>query len=159
MPIEKMERKASDNKYLHKDFHNFMNLGIAYIADRYGDDAVRVYLRQFADSYYAPLKQDLIARGPVALMEHFEEIYRLEEALDDVEMHISDDVFVLKVKRCPAVAHMKKRGVKISPLFYETSKTVYETICEGTPFAYTLNRYDASNGAALQHFYRRGMVK
>lgn len=56
MTKEVMERKASDNKYLHKDFHNIMNLGIEYIHEKYGEESVREYLIQFASSYYAPLK-------------------------------------------------------------------------------------------------------
>ena len=30
MSIETMERKAADNKYLHREFHNFFNMGLMY---------------------------------------------------------------------------------------------------------------------------------
>ena len=33
-----MERKASDNKYLHKDFHVTLDLGITYIGEHFGGD-------------------------------------------------------------------------------------------------------------------------
>jgi hypothetical protein len=157
--VEKMERKASDNKYFHKDFHNFMNMGLIYIAEHFGDDSVREYLRQFASSFYAPLTDDLKVRGLKALKEHFEEIYRLEESSDDIEMLLSKDRLVLKVNKCPAVTHMKRSGIAVSPLFFETSKTVYETVCDGTPYEYELDSYDEDSGAAVQHFTRKELKK
>ena len=155
MPVEKMERRASDNKYFHKDFHNFMNMGLIYLADRFGDEAVREYLRQFAASYYTPLKEDLSVRGLVALKEHFEKIYGLEESSDDIEIMLTDDSLMLKIRKCPAVTHMRRSGVCVSPLFYETSKTVCTTICDGTPYSYRLVSYDDDTGAAIQLFSRR----
>ena len=69
MAIEQMVRSASDNKYIHKDFHNALNLGITYLRESYGDEAVREYLRQFADAFYSPLKKAMCDRGLVALEE------------------------------------------------------------------------------------------
>jgi hypothetical protein len=156
LAVEKMVRKASDNKYLHKDFHNFMNLGLVYLAEQFGDDAVREYLRQLAASYYAPLTADLGKRGLIALKEHFEKIYGLEEASDDIELILTDDTLEMRIKNCPAVEHMNQCGVAVSPLFVETSKTLYQAICEGTPYEYRLDRYDAKTGASVEYFRKRG---
>lgn len=40
MPVLKMERKAADNTYLHRDFHNILNLGLDDLRDRFGVRAV-----------------------------------------------------------------------------------------------------------------------
>ena len=39
-----IERKASDNEYLHKDFHCALSVGIEYLEQNYDEDAVRRYL-------------------------------------------------------------------------------------------------------------------
>lgn len=154
MAKEVMERRASDNKYLHRDFHNFMNLGINYLQKLYGDEGVREYLRDFASSFYAPLKDEIKERGLEAIKDHYEKIYTIEEASDDMEIILSQDELIIKVSKCPAVSHMKSSGVEVSPLYYETLKTVNEVICEGSPFAYELVEYDKDTGKSVERFYR-----
>lgn len=153
--LEQMVRKASDNKYLHKDFHNHLNLGLEYLRTHYGDEAVRTYLRQFANAFYKPLKDAIQANGLCALEQHYNDIYAREEAEKDITIERSNDELVLRVKRCPAVAHMRKTGVAISPLYDETTRTVNDTIVEGTPFAFELVSYNPEDGASIQRFYRR----
>ena len=155
MAKEVMDRRASDNKYLHRDFHNFMSLGIDYVQELYGDQGVREYLRDFGLSFYAPLKEEIKEKGLQAVKDHYEKIYTIEEALEDVEFSFSQDQLIIKVKKCPAVTHMKSHGVKVSPLYYETIKAVNEAICEGTPFAFELVEYDKDTGRSVERFYRR----
>ena len=78
MAKEVMRRKASDNEYLHKDFHGALSAAIDYLDEHYGPRAVRQYLRQFTLAFHAPLKEALKARGLAALKEHFEKIYNIE---------------------------------------------------------------------------------
>lgn len=75
---ETMRRKASDNRYLHKDFHGALSLGLEYLERHYGDEAVRDYLRQFVTSFHGPLRAAIRDRGLPALKEYLEGIYRLE---------------------------------------------------------------------------------
>ena len=150
---EVITRKASDNKYLHKDFHGALSAGIEYLYKNHGPQAVRDYLRRFSLTFYAPLRKALKQRGLIALKEHFQNIYRIEEA--SVEISFSDDEMILKVPACPAVTHMREHGYYVARLFHETVKTVNETLCEGTPFAAELVEYNAENGRSVQRFYRR----
>ena len=152
---EQMIRKASDNTYLHKDFHNLLNLGLEYVRNNYGEDAVREYLRQFTIAFHVPLKDAINARGLVALKEYFENIYRLEEASDNIEFDMTENTLDVTIRRCPAVTHMKRCSVEVSQLFYETTKTVNETLLEGTPFAFSLASYNTGDGASILQFYRR----
>ena len=46
-------------------------------------------------------------------------------------------------------------GLKISPLFIETERTIYEAICENTPFAFELTRYDKTTGRSSMRFFRK----
>lgn len=153
MTREVIERSAADNKYLHKDFHGALSVGLDYIAAHYGDDAVREYLHEFGSTYYAPLKKDLIERGLVALRDHYAKVYEDESGCVDISLN--DDELLLEVAACPAVMHMREKQYKVSPLFVETTRTVHEAICEDTPFAFELVEYDEQTGKSKQRFYRR----
>lgn len=148
-----MDRKASDNEYLHKDFHGALSNGLQYLGEKYGEDAVREYLRKFTRTYYAPLISDIKKRGLTALKEHFEKIYEIEG--EKVDIKLSDSELTIRVYKCPAVTHMRARNMAVSGLFYETSRTVNETLCEGTDFSAELIDYDKDTGSCIQRFYRR----
>lgn len=153
MAKEVMRRRAGDNEYLHKDFHGALSAGIEYLDRTYGEESVRQYLRAFALSFYAPTRQALLDRGLVALKEHFELIYGIEQS--EVYIECSADELVLQVDVCPAVSHMRSRGYKVARLFAETQASVNAALCEGTPFAYEMLEYDAQTGRSRQRFYRR----
>ena len=153
MAKQTMHREASDNVYLHQDFHGALSAGVEYLHENYGEKAVRRYLRQFARSYYAPLTEALMNRGLVALEEHFRKIYDLEGTT--VRFDLSEDELRIDVEACPAVTHMRKQGYPVARLFRETTDTVNRAICEGTPYAAELVEYDEQTGKSVQRFYRR----
>ncbi|HEY3297177.1 MAG TPA: hypothetical protein VGK34_00865 [Armatimonadota bacterium] len=153
MTKEVMRRSASDNVYLHKDFHGALSRGIDYLESNFGAEAVREYLRTFTLSFYAPLIEDLEKRGLVALKEHFENVYAIESGKAHFEL--SDDELIIQVEACPAVMHMRENGYKVADLFYETTRTVNEALCEGSPFEAELLSYDQETGQSKQRFSRR----
>ncbi|MFH0964245.1 MAG: hypothetical protein V2A58_09565 [Planctomycetota bacterium] len=152
MSKEVMRRQASDNPYLHKDFHGALSAGIEYLHRNFGEDAVREYLLTFARSYYAPLARAIEGRGLVALREHLEKVYRTEGV--DFRVRFSLDELVLEVDACPAVSHMRRHGYPVARLWRETTRTVNEAICEGTPYAAELLEYDEETGRSVQRFAR-----
>ena len=153
MPKEVMRRSAADNPYLHKDFHGAMSTGIQYLHEKYGEAAVRDYLRQYADAYHAPLKDAIRQRGLAALKDYLEQIYEIEGG--EIEIEFSEDELVLEVAACPAVTHMREHGYQVADLWVETTRTVNQQLCEGTPFACELLEYDDETGRSVQRFYRR----
>ena len=153
MPKQVMRRTAADNEYLHQDFHGALSAGIEYLHRRYGEQAVRDYLRQFARAYYAPLSAALRERGLGSMREHLERIYDIERG--KIRVTCSQDELLLEVEACPAVMHMRQHGYLVARLFSETTSTVYEAICEGTPFAVEVLEYDQSTGRSRVRFYRR----
>lgn len=148
-----MRRKASDNTYLHKDFHGALSVGLEFLRTNYGEDAVRDYLRQFTKSYFAPLRQELAAEGLPALARYFRHVYETEG--ETVEIEQSENELVVKVGACPAVTHMRKQNYSVCPLFYETTKTVNDALCEDTPYAAELVEYDEQTGRSVQRFWRK----
>jgi hypothetical protein len=147
-----MRRTASDNEYLHKDFHAGLSGGMDYLKEQYGEQAVREYLRGFTLSFYAPLRERLKTEGLQALKEHFQRIYEIEGG--EAEFELTEDELVIRVEACPAVKHMKERGYKVSNLFHETTRVVNEALCEGTSFRADLAAYDPETGRSVQRFYR-----
>src|ERR1035437_1793098 len=105
MAKEVMERKAADNEYLHKDFHGALSNGIDYLDQKFGEDAVRDYLRQFANAFYSPLKDKIRSEGLAPLRDHIQEVYRIEGG--EVSITFSEDEMIVKVAACPAVSHMR----------------------------------------------------
>ena len=154
MAKQVMRREAADNEYLHRDFHGALSAGIEYLDRRYGEGAVKEYLREFTTTFYAPLIARVRDRGLAALKDHFEEVYRREGG--EAEMHLTPDELTLSVKACPAVTHMRANGYSVARLWVETTRTVNEALCEGTPFAVELTEYNEQTGASRQRFYRRG---
>ena len=121
MAKEIMRRQAADNPYLHPDFHGALSAGLEYLHDRYGEDAVREYLRAFAKAFYAPLKDELRRRGLAALEDHFRRIYSLEGG--QIRLVRSEDELRLDVEACPAVTHMRMHGYPVARLFTRFRKT------------------------------------
>jgi hypothetical protein len=153
MPKEIMRRRAADNPYLHKDFHGALSCGIQYLHDRYGAESVRDYLRQFTDAWHAPLKAALRERGLAAVAEYVTRIYETEGA--DFAVEGGGEELVLRVAACPAVMHMREHGYPVADLWIETTRTVYDRLCEGTPFAFELVEYEEATGRSVQRFSRR----
>lgn len=148
-----MHREASDNAYLHPDFHGALSVGIEYLHETFGEEAVRRYLWQFAKSFYAPLTESIESRGLAALEEHFRKIYDLEGGV--VRFELSEDELRIEVEACPAVKHMRQQGYPVARLFRETTDTVNRAICDGTNFAAELVEYDEETGRSVQRFFRR----
>lgn len=148
-----MDRRASDNEYLHKDFHIAFNHAIEYLHRNYGEDAVRDYLNRFTKAYYAPLISELKTRGLIALKEYFERIYHVEGG--DVNITLNDDELIVNVKECPVMSHFKKNNIKAAELFYETTRTINEALCEGTPYEAEFYDYNEDTGSNIQRFVRR----
>ena len=153
MPIDRMSKKASDNVYLHKDFHMALNNGLIYLHNNYGYDAIKAYLTEFTRTYHAPLKERLITEGLLAMREYFDEIYKKEQSKAD--MILTEDDLCVSIDKCPAVMHIKKHGQEIYEHYIETTATVYTSLCNGTPFEFILEKYDNETGRAQMKFSRR----
>ena len=155
----RMDRKASDNVYLHKDFHNSLNLGIQYLSDNFGEEGVKDYLRFFARNYYSILKADLMQRGLIAIEEHYRKIYDLEGGDVTIERTEDPDELTITVRVCPAVEHIRKLGAPLAPNYEWTTSVVHETICEDTPWRAEFFDWDPQTGASIQRFVRREAKK
>lgn len=146
-----LDCKASDNVYLHKDFHGAMCYGIKYLDDTLGAEATRAYLEQFARAFYAPLIERLKAEGLGALEKHWREVFEREEG--DFKLEYQGETLVLTVKECPAIAHLKQQEQLFTKRFCETTVVVNETICRAAGYACSCE-YQPGEGKCVQKFRR-----
>jgi hypothetical protein len=153
MAKEVMDRRASDNEYLHRDFHGALSSALIYLEERFGPEAVSEYLRGFARAYYAPLSAELRTRGLEALADRLRRVYETEGA--ELSLTFTGGSLTVEVEACPAVRHMRERGYAVSPLWRETIRAVNEAICEGSVYAFELLEYREETGASRGRFFRR----
>lgn len=148
-----VERRAADNKYLHRDFHISMNMLMEYIYRKFGSSALTDYLKQFSREFHAPRNKCLRKENLKCLEKYFQEIYEKEEW--PVTIELNGDTLVIHQKACPGITHIKKKGHNPIKDYIETYTTVYETMCEGTPYEYIIEGFDLNTGACTQRFRRR----
>lgn len=147
-------KKATDNNYLHMDFHIAFNYSIDYLYGNFGVDSVKEYLTKFASAYYSPLKEAICNKGLLAIKKHYEKIYNLEGAEFDISY--SQDELILNLIASPAVVYIKKNGHSPSIAYRETVETVNKEICRGTPFQCEMMDYENENGSYQLRFFRGG---
>lgn len=151
--VKVIERKASDNKYLHKDFHIALNLLMTYLFEHYGKDALINYLKQYAKAYYKPLNHQLKSGSNQVIANYFRDIYGKEEWHADITTN--ENSVEITQNACPAISHIILKGGQPCPHYRETYNTVYKTICENTPFEYVLENFNDETGACKQLFLRK----
>ena len=152
--ISIIDMKSDDNKYLHRDFHLLGDNALAYCAEKYGEDAVLDFLCGFAKYYFAPVIEDIKARGIPALIEHFKRTYTAEEALDLITLTEGDGTLSVKIEKCPAIEYMKTLGKEPSKYYVEETRTLYRAIAEASGLDFELISY-AENGAAELAFSQK----
>lgn len=148
-----MSRKSTDNKYLHKDFHQSMNLLLDYIYTNFGDENLIRYLQQFTNAYHQPLHESLKGGNINVLTKYFTDLYEMEEWPLIIKQ--GEDYLEIEQNECPGMNHIKSLGKVPTPLYIETYRTVYSTLCEGTPFEYSLLFFNEETGACKQLFTKR----
>ena len=75
---KQIEQRASDNVYLHRDFHAALNRGLIYLEERFGEEAIAEYLTDYAENYFSPM--DL-----TEIRTYLQGLYEMEEAAEAVE--------------------------------------------------------------------------
>ena len=103
---EIMDRRASQNEYFHKDFHSILNMGIHYVGEHYGKEALTEFLTAFTHHVYTPVLTAIKEKGLAAIQEKILDTYHREKAEDAVETSLTGDTLTVTVYYCPAVRHL-----------------------------------------------------
>lgn len=145
MAKQVMDRKASDNKYLHKDFHVTLDIGIDYVGKHYGDDAVIDYVTRFAHEYYRPMTLE-------ELDKYFKHIYSEEERPEVLKTELKDGKLHVTVSECPAMSFMRSIGHEPSSWYKYTTTVLYREIAKICNVGFTISSFDEKTGAVDMTF-------
>ena len=143
-----MDRKAVDNEYFHPDFHSSLNMGVHYLGEKFGEEAVREYLTRFTDRVYVKVINDIKNRGLMAICDKIIDTYEKERAKDSVCVRLVGDRLEATVDYCPAVRHLKSTGRRVSPWFVYTTTVVMERLAGVAGKSFRFVSYDEETGAA-----------
>ena len=149
--IKVIDCKASDNEYMHKDFHGALCYAIKYLEDNYGLDSVEEYLQQVAKTYFSPLTEKLKSEGMQALEDHWRDIFTSESG--EFNISYKDDVLVLEVTKCPAIAHLKEKNMLYTDRHCLTTVIVNKTICQDAGYNCSCE-YEPGKGKCIQKFWK-----
>ena len=150
-----INRKASDNKYLHRDFHVTADSGIRYVGENFGDQGVKEYLTDFAKSFYCKHAEEIKVRGLIALDEYFHKIFDAEERSDYIKTTLTDNRLDVEVVKCPALEFFYESGYTPSKWYGQTTKAVYPVLAEMADLNFELYHYDEKTGNAKYSFIKK----
>jgi hypothetical protein len=147
-----MDRKASENEYFHRDFHSSMNMGIHYVGENYGMDAVREYLTRYTNNVYSKVFEDIKVRGLQAIADKIQDTYAKEKASDALVLDMTDDTLNVSILYCPAVKHLHSTGRVVTKWYRYTTEIVMEVLAAAAGYQFTMESYDEETGAAKYSF-------
>ena len=146
-----MDQKASDNKYLHKDFHGALCYAIKYLDENYGRESTAEYLKRVGNTYFAPLSGQLKNDGLPVLEKHFRSIFEAEKSTFTIKYE--NDILIIDVQICPAIAHLKQTGQLWTDRFCESTVFVNKTISETAGYCSSCV-YLPGKGICVQKFWK-----
>lgn len=148
-----IDRKATENEYFHRDFHSSMNMGVHYVGEKYGRNAVKDFLSDYTRHVYRVVLDKIAKDGLAAVEAQILNTYKKEKAEDAVKTALADNSLTVNVSYCPAVQHLHETGRKISPWYRYTTEDVMATLAEESGFKFTMVSYDDTTGAASYRFH------
>ena len=153
---ESLEVKAGEHEYFHPDFHSSMNMGLLYVGETHGEEAVKDYLRRYTENVYVKVIADAKERGLDAIEDKIRDTYRLEKSEDALNIEKDDDTMTVTIAYCPAVRHLHKTGRRVCEWFSLSTETVMETLANKAELDFAMLSYDNETGAAKYTFKKRG---
>ena len=138
---------------IHKDFHGALSVGFEFLAKKYGKETLDEYLKEAGRNIYKELIEKIKNEGLKALEKYWQNIFTLEKGDFKIEMK-DDEEIILKVKKCPALEHMRKMNYSIYKDFCRQCKIINEVIAEETGLASEVIS-NQEKGSCIQKFWRK----
>ena len=133
-----MERRAYDNKYVHRDFHATMDNALAYIGEHFGETALDRYFTQYVENRYS-----VMTLGE--LKQYFEDIYAAEEAEDALHTELVGHKLTVKISYCPGLRYLNAHG-GASKWYYKSTTALYPALAKKCGLSFRLISYDETTG-------------
>ena len=127
--------RYKETGHVHLDFHRVANGTIAYLRKNYGTEFLDKVFTRMARDVYRSICQDLQAGDPEQLVEHWS--YYFDREGGDYAIERRDGEIRMTVRRCPAIAHLKSKGIEIDLEFCRQTVVINQALAEGSPFEIT----------------------
>lgn len=142
-----LDMKSEDNKYLHRDFHILGDNALKYCGDKFGEDAVVAFLRDYVKYYYAPVIEKIKSEGLSAIKNWIEKIYDTEEAAELLHTELLDRQLIVIVDKSPVIEYMHMLGQEPSEYYIEETRTFYDEIAKASGYLFELEYYNVDGAA------------
>ncbi|MCX7795755.1 MAG: hypothetical protein N2380_04470 [bacterium] len=139
------------NTKVHKDFHGALSCAFQFLEERYGKKDLQKFLERVGENCYLNLINEVKSNGLLALEEYWRRIFTLEEGIFEVERN--NDSLTLKVKRCPAITHLKEVGYPIYKDFCIQTRIVNNIIARETNLICSVES-NQEEACCIQKFWR-----
>jgi len=123
---------------IHRDFHASFLDGVNYLVDNFGEGAAHEVLGRTATGVYRTMHEALKAGDPGELLEWWR--YYLEREGGEWRLSETEDGAELVVSRCPALAHLRERGIPGGGRSCWATDAFNAALCRDTPFEIVLER-------------------
>ena len=150
-----MKRKASENKYLHRDFFVSGDIGLKFVGENYGDAGVEEYLTMHAKSFYKALAEEYALLGLSAIKAYFEKVYKNEEWLDNLHVEQTEKELKITIDKCPAITYMKRVGHQVSKWYKQTTYITYRVLAKMCGLDFLVEYYNESDGSTSFSFFKQ----
>lgn len=141
MSKKELASKASDNKYLHRDFHVALNIALNYLSENFGQESVEEYLIDYSNNYFTP-------KSLAEIKEYLISIYKKEEAEENIVITEEPGKLNVEINKCPALEFIKTP----SKFYKMTTEVVCRELAKISGLKFTMHRYDEITGAANYTF-------
>ena len=122
---------------LHKDFHASILDGVNYLADNFGEAAVREVLDNTGTKVYRQMREKLVKGDSSELLEWWRYYLKREEGDFTLDEN-PDGTATLTVCDCPSLRHLEKRGIAGGKRTCWATRILNESLCKGSPFEIVL---------------------
>lgn len=137
---------------VHKDFHGITSYLIEFLRENHGDEHVEKFFNEAALYIYKPLIMRIKKNGLHEMKNHLEITFSKEHG--DFDLEYSSNHFTFKVKKCPAIWHMKSKKFDTDRYFCKASTEIVNTaIAKECGYNFSVE-YDQVNGKCIQKFWR-----
>ncbi|HHX39655.1 MAG TPA: hypothetical protein GX715_06785 [Armatimonadetes bacterium] len=134
------------------DFYFAINATFRFIEERWGEEALNRYWDAMGRGYYAPLSARFRSGG-LAAVEGYWRAFFAEEPGGAVEVRREGDRVAIRVRRCPALQHLRGHGREVLPRYCQHCRVVSRVIAENAGLSFAM---EGGDGACEQWWMDEG---
>ena len=126
---------------VHLDFHGSTYVGLKYLLDHFGMEAVDEVLTNTAEKVYKSIYERMQRGDSSELICHWR--YYLEREKCDFSLTENPDgTAVLELRECPALRQLAKENIDDRPLICHATDTMNKVWCNNSPFEIVVEHLD-----------------